>query len=39
MELNGEILNKVHQAEQDYKNGNFIRLKNPHDLWNSLNIR
>ena len=37
IELNPEIVKKVEQAEIDYKSGNFIRLDNPNDLWNSLN--
>ena len=37
IELNPQIVKKVEQAEIDYRNGNFTRLANPNDLWNSLN--
>jgi len=37
IKLNPEIVKKVQQAELDYRSGNFTRLANPNDLWNSLN--
>ena len=36
--LNPKIIKKIKQAEESYRSGNFVRLANPNDLWNSLNI-
>ena len=35
---NPQLVRKVKQAEGEYKKGNYVRITNPNDLWNSLNI-
>ncbi len=36
LEYDSDMVAKILQAEEEYKKGNFVRLRNPGDLWNSL---